>query len=99
MDSIEYLESIDLANDQIILVLKKKPSYPEYQKLPWYMAVCEDKAITMKLKKDKKLVRVEKTRLRETLELALLEIKKLRRWRRENPAATGLEKYIQAHLA
>jgi hypothetical protein len=51
------------------------------------------------LRKAERLVQEEKTRLKETLELALLEIRKLRRWKRDKPGVVGLEKYIKAHLA
>ncbi len=91
---VEYLETLDAANQEIVAILSKKPSYPDYKKLPWYLSICQDKLITEKLKDKRSLVEQEKERLKETLKVALAEVKKIQKWSRGVQKHSGLEKYI-----
>ena len=94
-----YLEAIDLSNKQILQILKKKPSLPDYDQLPWVMDVIKDMAITRKLKSKARLNQEEKIRLKNILEVALNGLRKLNRMQRIKREVTGLEVYMDKFLS
>jgi len=92
---VVYLESINVINEQILAVLRKKPALPDYECLPWFVDFNMDKVITRKLKSNKKLSGLEIDKLRQTLLDALTM---LRRGPGRNCAgekAVGLQNYIE----
>ena len=95
---ILYLEAIDLSNKQILRILKKKPSLPDYDHLPWVMDVRKDMGITRKLKAKSRLNQDEKMRLKNILEVALSGLRKMNRMQRIKREVTGLEVYMDKFL-
>lgn len=92
---IAYLESVDSTNEQILQVLQKKPSLPEYEKLPWVIESKIDKSITRKLKGNKSLTAVESIRLKEILTIALTMLKKGHPYETKTKRTKGLQEYIE----
>ena len=72
-----YLESINIKNQLILNLLKKKPVLPGYDKLPWVIEFKLDCVITKKLKNRSRLTNVEKERLTSTLKNAATGLKKM----------------------
>jgi hypothetical protein len=91
---ISYLESVNLLNDEILKVLQKKPSLPDYDKLPWVLESKMDRDITIKLKNKKNLNAEETTRLKETLIRALSTLKKGHSTSSANKRTNSLQSYI-----
>jgi len=94
-DIVTYLDSLNVANEQVLKVLQKKPSLPGYEKLPWVLESKIDKNITAKLKNKKHLSLSETMRLKKILNSAL---DKLRKGHSFKSATTrrmeGLQNYI-----
>ena len=82
-------------NDQILMVLKKEPCLPGYEKLPWVIESKVDKKITKKLKNKKALNSAETLRLKIMLTLALDVLRKGQRYEAANKRTKGLQNYIE----
>lgn len=93
---INYLEHIDLANEQVMKVLQKKPSLPGYDKLPWVIESKVDKQITVKLRNRKKLTSSETRRLQEILSAALVTLKKGHQYETIQKRTQSLQDYIKS---
>jgi hypothetical protein len=91
---VQYLESLDVANVQILNVLRKKPSLPGYETLPWVINSKLDLLITSKLRNNRKLNDREKLRLSKNLLDALKSLKKLKGTKGVKGLTSGLEIYI-----
>jgi len=85
-DVVSYLENLNVANNQILKVLQKKPVMPEWEKLPWVIESKIDKSITSKLRNNKSLNLFETSRLKVILNVALVQLK--------NGNKKGLQKYL-----
>ncbi len=93
-DVVSYLESLDVANNQVLKVLQKEPALPGYKKLPWVKESLVDKAITTKLKSNKILTLSETLRLKEILNLALNKLRKGHNLKVVPRMTKGLQNYI-----
>jgi len=93
-DIISYLESLDIANNQVLKVLQKEPALPGYKKLPWVKESKIDKRITIKLKSNKILTLTETLRLKEILNLALNKLRRGHNVKVFPQTTKGLQTYI-----
>lgn len=92
---VVYLEFINLANKQILQVLKKTPPLPEYSELAWFLDYRAEKKIASKLKNKKSLNKSERARLTAILNEAKVNLQKLRGVQGINGNTKGLDDYIK----
>lgn len=95
-DVVNYLESVNIKNSQILKVLQKKPSLPGYESLPWVKELKLDKAIAAKLRNRKNLNLVETLRLKETLNEVIGILKKGQKASVKTKKITSIKHYIKS---
>lgn len=91
-----YLESINVANKQILSVLRKRPALPDIDKLTWFIEYREEKKMARKLKNNKKLSENEREKLKRILTEAKINLKKLTGVQGIGGNTEGLEDYIRS---